>query len=74
MLREEAPSYTVDDRLTFRGGYLLKDFPVRSLTHLPGLPPMGELTAFKQVWLPEISPRQDKSSSSESTQVCKTRN
>mmetsp|Transcript_16448 Transcript_16448/g.49275 ORF Transcript_16448/g.49275 Transcript_16448/m.49275 type:complete len:1138 (+) Transcript_16448:204-3617(+) len=48
MLREEAPSYTVDDRLTFRGGYLLKDFPVRSLTHLPGLPPMGELTAFKQ--------------------------
>lgn len=45
-------TYEVDAKYLLRGGYLLKHFPLRSLSPMPGLPPMGELTQFKQVCYP----------------------
>lgn len=42
-------TYEVDAKYLLRGGYLLKQFPLKSLAPMPGLPPMGELTQFKQV-------------------------
>lgn len=41
-------TYEVDGKYLLRGGYLLKSFPLKSLLALEGLPPMGELTQFKQ--------------------------